>query len=71
LQQYFTTELTILNNKAMKLKKPRNWKTTIFGLSAILSGIAMIVKGQPAEGITAILSGLGLAAAKDYDKTGL
>lgn len=55
----------------MKLKKPKNWKTTLFGLSAILSGIAMIVKGQPAEGITAILSGLGLTTAKDFDKTGL
>ena len=55
----------------MKLKKPRNWKTTLFGFSAILSGIVMIVKGQPAEGITAILSGLGLTAAKDFDKTGL
>jgi len=55
----------------MKISKPKNWKTTLFGVSAILSGIAMIVKGQPAEGITAILSGLGLASAKDYDKTGL
>lgn len=55
----------------MKLKKPKSWKTTLFGLSAILSGVAMIVKGQPAEGIAAILSGLGLTTAKDFDKTGL
>lgn len=55
----------------MKLKKPKNWKTTLFGLSAILSGVAMIVKGQPAEGIAAILSGIGLTTAKDFDKTGL
>ena len=55
----------------MKLKKIKSWKTTLFGLSAILSGIAMIVKGQAAEGVTAILSGLGLASAKDYDKSGI
>jgi hypothetical protein len=63
--------ITTLKNKKMKIKKPKNWKTTFFGFSAVLSGIAMIIKGQPAEGIAAILSGLGLAAAKDYDKTGL
>jgi len=55
----------------MKIKKPRNWKTTFFGFTTILSGIAMVVKGQPAEGIAAILSGLGLASAKDFDITGL
>jgi len=55
----------------MKVKKPRNWKTTFFGLASIFSGVALILKGQMIEGITAITTGLGLGVAKDYDKTGL
>lgn len=55
----------------MKLKKPRNWKTMFFGAASIISGIALIIKGQMIEGITAISTGLGLGVAKDYDKTGL
>jgi hypothetical protein len=49
----------------MKIKKPRNWKTTFF------SGVALIIKGQLVEGITAITTGLGLGVAKDFDKTGI
>lgn len=55
----------------MKLKKPRNWKTTFFGFTTILSGIALILKGHTIEGLTAITSGLGLGVAKDFDKTDL
>jgi len=55
----------------MKIKKPRNWKTTFFGLASIVSGVALILKGQMIEGITAITTGLGLGVAKDFDKTGL
>jgi hypothetical protein len=44
-----------------------NWKTTIFGIVAILGGVASIMKGSTIEGITAIISGLGLAAAKDHN----
>ncbi len=55
----------------MKIKKPRNWKTTFFGLTTVLSGIALIIKGHTIEGITAISTGLGLGVAKDFDKTGL
>jgi hypothetical protein len=55
----------------MKIKKPRNWKTTFFGITTVLSGIALIIKGQTIEGLTAITAGLGLGAAKDFDKTGL
>jgi hypothetical protein len=55
----------------MKIKKPRNWKTTFFGLASIVTGVALILKGQTIEGITAITTGLGLGVAKDYDKTGL
>jgi hypothetical protein len=53
----------------MKIKKPRNWKTTFF--ATIFSGVALIIKGQLVEGITAITAGLGLGAAKDFDKTGI
>jgi hypothetical protein len=55
----------------MKVKKPRNWKTTFFGLASLISGVALILKGQMIEGITAITTGLGLGVAKDFDKTGL
>ena len=55
----------------MKLPKVKNWKTSFFGFSAIVSGAALIIKGDVIGGITAIATGLGLSAAKDYDKTGL
>ena len=46
----------------------KNWKTTFFGLSAVLSGAALIIKGHISEGVTAILAGLGLAVSKDHDQ---
>jgi drug/metabolite transporter (DMT)-like permease len=55
----------------MKIKKLRNWKTTFFGIATIFSGVALIIKGQLVEGITAITTGLGLGVAKDFDKTGI
>lgn len=45
----------------------KNWKTTFFGLTSIASGVMLIMKGHLAEGLTAITTGLGLAAAKDHD----
>lgn len=45
----------------------KNWKTTLFGIGSIFSGVILILKGQIPEGVTAIMSGLGLAAAKDYN----
>lgn len=48
-------------------KKPRNWKTTFFGIASVVSGLALILKGQTIEGITAITAGLGLGVAKDHD----
>lgn len=55
----------------MKISKPRNWKTTFFGFTSVVTGIALILKGSIVEGITAITTGLGLTVAKDFDKTGL
>lgn len=49
------------------MKKPKNWKTTFFGLASIISGVALIMKGQTIEGLTAITAGLGLGAAKDHN----
>ena len=46
----------------------KNWKSTFFGITTVLSGAALILKGQPAEGIAIILSGLGLTVAKDHDQ---
>lgn len=45
----------------------KNWKTTFFGLTTVLSGVALIIKGQPAEGIATVLAGLGLTVARDHD----
>ena len=50
------------------MKKPKNWKTTFFGIASVISGVALILKGQLIEGVTAITAGLGLGAAKDYDE---
>ena len=49
------------------MKKPKNWKTTFFGLASIISGVALIMKGNTIEGITAITTGLGLGVAKDHN----
>jgi hypothetical protein len=43
----------------------KNWKTSLFGLGAVITGIATIVAGDVVTGVTAILSGFGLIAAKD------
>lgn len=45
----------------------RNLKTTFFGISAIVSGIGLILKHSINEGVTAIISGVGLLFAKDHD----
>ena len=49
----------------------KNWKTNFFGFDTIIGGLAAILKGDLVTGITTIGAGLGLAAAKDFDKTGL
>lgn len=49
------------------MKKPKNWKTTFFGIASVISGVALIMKGQMIEGITAISAGLGLGVAKDHN----
>jgi len=49
------------------MKKPKNWKTTFFGIASVISGLALVLKGQLVEGLTAITAGLGLGAAKDFD----
>ena len=49
------------------MKKPKNWKTTFFGIASLISGVALIMKGQTIEGITAITAGLGLGVAKDHN----
>ena len=51
----------------MKIQKPKNWKTTFAGIASVISGISMIVTGQLIEGVTAIVAGLGLHAAKDSE----
>jgi|TARA_R110002126_G_scaffold288316_1_gene441936 L-aminopeptidase/D-esterase-like protein len=43
----------------------KNWKTSLFGIGAVITGIATIISGDVVTGVTAILSGLGLIAAKD------
>ena len=45
----------------------KNWKTSLFGLSAILGGLATFFKGDVATAVTAIISGIGLLFAKDFN----
>lgn len=46
----------------------KNWKTSLAGLGAIVSGIATVLKGDIVGGVTAVITGVGLIGAKDYDK---
>lgn len=48
----------------------KNWKTTLAGLGAVLTGVATIVKGDIVAGVSAVITGVGLLGAKDYDVTG-
>jgi hypothetical protein len=48
----------------------KNWKTSLAGLGAVITGIATIVKGDIVGGVSVIITGLGLVGAKDYDVTG-
>ena len=43
----------------------KNWKTSLFGLGAVITGVTQILKGDTVGGITAIITGLGLFHAKD------
>lgn len=45
----------------------KNWKTTLFGISSIITGIATIIKGDIQNGIAIIVTGVGLVFAKDHD----
>lgn len=50
----------------------RNWKTTLAGIVAIIGAIAkMLNAGAVAtEDIVAVVTGIGLIAAKDFNVTG-
>lgn len=45
----------------------KNWKTSLFGLGSILTGIATLFKGDAVAGVSAIVTGLGLVVAKDSE----
>lgn len=45
----------------------KNWKTSLFGLGGLITGVATIFKGDVYGGLTAILVSLGLFTAKDND----
>jgi len=45
----------------------KNWKTSLFGLGGIITGVATMFKGDVYGGLTAILVSLGLISAKDND----
>jgi len=48
----------------------KNWKTSLLGIGSIVTGVALFLKGQQMEALTAISSGIGLIFSKDHDKTG-
>jgi len=43
----------------------KNWKTSLFGLGALITGVTQILKGDTVGGLTAIITGFGLFHAKD------
>jgi hypothetical protein len=45
----------------------KNWKTTLFGVGALITAIAQIVTGDKVNGIIAVCTALGLISAKDHD----
>jgi hypothetical protein len=47
----------------------KNWKTSLFGLGALITGIAQLLHGDIPGGITAIFGSFGLFAAKDANTT--
>ncbi len=49
----------------------KNWKTTLAGVSMILSGVVLCVNGNYEAGVPSILGGIGLLVAKDHDKSGV
>jgi hypothetical protein len=48
----------------------KSWKTSLAGLIALLGGVLTIVQGNVTGGVTAIVAGIGLFAAKDKNVTG-
>lgn len=48
----------------------KNWKTTLAGAAAIITGVSLIVSGQIEAGVAAIVTGIGLLFAKDGNVTG-
>lgn len=45
-----------------------NWKTTLGGLGAIVTGIYQIVSGDIPGGVLGIVTGIGLLTAADAKK---
>lgn len=45
----------------------KNWKTSLFGVGALITAIAQIVSGDKVNGIIAVCTALGLISAKDHD----
>lgn len=43
----------------------KNWKTTLSGLAALLTGATLIVAGDYTTGVASVVSGIGLIFAKD------
>ena len=42
-----------------------NWRTTLAGAAAVITGVAKIAVGDYVNGVSLLLTGLGLAHAKD------
>lgn len=46
----------------------QNYKTSAPGIAGVLIGVAAVITGKVAEGITTIVVSIGLLGSKDYDK---
>ena len=45
----------------------KNWKTSLFGLGALITAVAQILAGDKVNGIISVCTALGLISAKDHD----
>ena len=45
----------------------KNWKTSLLGLRSIITGVALVLKGNQIEALSAISSGIGLLFSKDHN----
>ena len=52
--------INLIKNKLKENKMMQGWKTWLSGIGAIVYGVILIIGGHAEQGVTLILSGLGI-----------